>query len=391
MAVYGRGDVQPPFESGLKAVASALQASPESFEARLLEARLRRRLAESILHSGGDAEGPLQRALQAAKAAAALSSHRALHSPGAGAVPLFLHGQWRLMHGQDPQEQIQQAFASLERAPAENRNAEFHVLRAIVYELSSLRARRFGGDLRVDRRKAIEEYEEALRSDERLLAAWNNVGNLYVEQSQDVSEPEPDGALEKGLAAFEKARALNPQHIAPYLSAAEGLVQAVQRRRARGAGVLPDLENALSLYRQGLAINPRFYLFHNGVGSVRLEQAREAWAQGQDPFALMKEAQSAYEQALAEAPQQGLLQHNLAELQLQRAVYQRALGESPAQSIQEALKLALEAARLEESSAALAQPGEGLAAQGLARVGAGARSQLQPRQGHPGAEHRAPA
>jgi predicted Ser/Thr protein kinase len=349
MAVYGRGDVQPPFENGVKAVASALQASPESFGARLLEARLRRRLAESILNSGGDAEGPLQSALQAAKAAAALASTEPSIHLELGRL-LFLQGQWRLIHGQDPQEQIQQAFASLELTAPENRNAEFHVLRAIAYELSSQRAGRFNGEPRVERQKAIEEYEEALRSDERLLAAWNNVGNLYVERAQDVSEPEPDGALEKGLAAFERARALNPQHIAPYLSAADGLVQAVQRRRARGADVLPDLEKALSLYQQGLAINPRFYLFHNGVGIVRLEQAREAWAWGQDPFALMKEAQAAYERALAEAPQQGLLHHNLAELYLQRAVYQRALGESPAQSVQEALKLALQATQLEDQA-----------------------------------------
>ncbi|MFL5350835.1 MAG: protein kinase domain-containing protein [Hyalangium sp.] len=343
MELYGQGDIQPPFQQGMKAVTLALQASPESFEARLLEARLYRRLAEARLMSkGANAEEPLQQAISAARAAVELA-------PDEPMIPLelgrsfYLWGQSRLQHSEDPSEQIRLAFEALERTPAKHRGAEFHVLLGIVFELRSTYDQQSHGDPRPDREKAISAFIEAVRLDERQLAAWTNLANIYVARALDASAPDPDGDLSRAMAALDKARALNPQHVVPYFSAAEVQMQIVQRSRARGDDVRPELDRALDLYKRGLAINSALPQLHNGVGTVLLEQARETWTRGGDPVSLLDRAQAAYEKAVSLAPNQGFAYHNISEVLLQRAVYQRARGESPERSLHAAVKAALQA------------------------------------------------
>ena len=342
MELYGKGDVQPPYEQGLKAVALALQVSPESFEARLLEARLHRRFAEARWNHGASAEQPLQKAIEAAQAALALA-------PNEPAIPLelgrsfYFLARGRLQRNLDPSEQIRMAFEYLERSPPEHRNAELLVLMGIFFELRSAYAHQSGGDPRPDRENAQGAYLEALQLDERQLPAWLSLGNIYVARALDASAKDPDGDLARAIAALDKARALNPGHIAPYFYAAEAQLQLAHRHRARGVDVRPDLASARKLYEQGLAINPKLPQFHNGVGTTLLEQAREAWTRGGDAFPLLQQAQGAFEQAMALAPQQGYAYHNASEVLLQRAVYERARGSSPEASLREAMKVARQA------------------------------------------------
>jgi tetratricopeptide (TPR) repeat protein/predicted Ser/Thr protein kinase len=342
MELYGQGDVQPPFQRGVEAVALALKASPESFEARLLEARLHRRLAESRLNTGAGAEEPLKKAIEAAQAALALApTETSIHMELGRSF--YLLGRGRLLRNQDPSEQIRLAFEYLESTAPEHRNAELLVLLAIVFELRSTYAHQGGGDPRADREKALSAYLQALKQDERQLAAWINLGNLYVARALDASAKDPDGDLALAMAALDKARALNPRHIVPYLSAAEAQLQLAHRRRAHGGDVRPDLSKALALYEQGLAINAKLPQFHNGVGTILLEQAREAWTRGKDPLPQLQQALKAFEQAMALAPQQGYAYHNASEVLLQRAVYERARGASPVASLREAMKAARQA------------------------------------------------
>ncbi len=342
MELYGQGDIQPPFERGMKAVTLALQAFPESFEARLLEARLHRRFAEARLNLAADMEQPLQKAIGAAQAALALApSEPAIHLELGRSF--YLLGRGRLQRGQDPSEQIRLASEYLESSPPEHRNAELLVLLGIVFELRSSYAQKSGGDPRPDREKALGAYLSALQLDERQLAAWINLGNLYVARALDASAKNPDGDLAQAIAALDKARVLNPGHIVPYLSGAEAQLQLAHRRRAHGADVRPDLARALELYQQGLAISARLPQLHNGVGTILLEQARESWTRGGSAFPLLKQAQQSFEQAMALAPQQGYAYHNASEVLLQRAAYERAQGNSPVPSLREAMKVARQA------------------------------------------------
>jgi serine/threonine-protein kinase len=289
-----------------------------------------------------DTEEPLQKAIEAAQAARALApTETAIHMElGRGFLMLAMGRQQR---NQDPSEQIRLAFEYLEGTPPEERNAELLVLLGIVFELRSAYAHQTGGDPRADREKALGAYQDALRLDERQLAALINLGNLYVARALDASAKDPDGDLVQALAVLDKARALNPRHIVPYLSGAAAQLELAHRRRAHGGDVRPDLAKALALYEQGLAISARLPQLHNGVGTILLEQAREAWTRGGDPQPQLQQAQKAFEQAMALAPQQGDAYHNASEVLLQRAVYERARGASPAQSLREAIKQAQQA------------------------------------------------
>ncbi len=157
--------------------------------------------------------------------------------------------------------------------------------------------------------------------------------------SQDASEQGSGRGPGEGMAVFDEARALNPQHIAPYLSAAEGRLQAraaapgSRSRRPAESGEGPVAVRAGADHQlQAPSATQRC---REQCGSSR---AREAWNAGRgSACAQLKQAlKSSYEQAHgAEAPSRADAYHNA-----QRAacssgrVYERAQGESPVQSLQ---------------------------------------------------------
>ena len=342
MELYGRGDVRAPFEGGVKAVALALKASPESFEARLLEARLHRRLAEARIRSGAEVEEPLQKAIEAARTAQSLVPLDPISSLELGRC-FQLWGLSRLVRGQEAGEQARLAVESLERIPPEHRNADFLVVLGLVLELrGSSHLGKTGGDPWPDWEQAIEAYLKAVRLDKRQLAAWSNLCRLYLARARKVPVQNPESDLTQAREASAEAAALNPQHIASYHCAGDVEVEMAQWHRALGRDTRSTLAQALALYQKGLDINRKVPQFHNGVGTVHLEQAREAWTRGEQPFQLIEQALAAFNEAIALAPGQGDGHHNVSEALLQRAVYQRALGQSPVSSLQEAMKEARE-------------------------------------------------
>jgi tetratricopeptide (TPR) repeat protein/predicted Ser/Thr protein kinase len=340
MELYSQGQILPPFTRSQEAVSRALQADPDSAEAWLLKAYLHRRLAEDRVNHGADAEEPLQETIAAAQTALSLApgGYRARMELGRG---FWLWGQDRQQHNQDPREQLRQAVEHFEQIREEDRNYDYYVHLGLVFGTWADYEQNVGMDPLLHLSKAVEAYLTATQLDERQLEAWINLGRSYFTRASQPRNPEADGDLERARAALDKARLLNPQHVATCFVAAQVHELAAQRRRARGEDTRPDLSRALELYRQGIAINPRLPHLLNGAGLILIEQAKESWSRGGDPFPLLEEARTTFEQAFAVAPQQGFAYHNISEALLQRAAYQRARGEP----LEPTLRAAMEASR----------------------------------------------
>jgi predicted Ser/Thr protein kinase len=337
LELYGQGELLPPFTRSQEAVSRALQAAPDSTEARLLEARLHRRFAEDRVNHGVDAEQPLQKALAAAQAALSLAPEWSRARLELGRC-FWLWGQSRQQRNQDPREQLRQAVEHFEQIRQEDRDYEYSNHLGLIFGIWADYEKNVGADPLPHLGKAVEAYLTATGLDEHLPDAWINLGSSYFTRAALPGNPEAEADLERARGALDKARTLNPQHIVPYFFAAQVHELAAQRRRARGEDARPDLTRALELYRQGLAINPRFPQFLNGAGLILIEQAKESWDRSGDPFPLLEEARATFELAIAAAPQQGFGYHNVSEALLQRAVYERSRGVDSGPSLRAAME-----------------------------------------------------
>ncbi|ATB45300.1 serine/threonine-protein kinase [Corallococcus macrosporus] len=342
MELYGQGDIHPPFQRGTEAVARALRVLPDSVDARILESGFHRRLAEEQVYLGADAEASLRKAVDAARAALSLAPTSTLARVQLGRS-YWAWGQFLQQRNQDPREKLTLASAEFEHVPAEERNYELYLNLGLLFGTWAAYEQQQGEDPLPHLDQAMAAYAAATRLDARLPDAWINLGSAYLNRATHPRSRAPDSDLTQAREALDKARALNPQHVASYFFGAQVEEASAKRRRARGEDARPDLARALARYQQGSVINPQLPQLLNGAGLVLLEQAKEAWARGEAPAALMEEAQAALERAITAAPQQGFAYHNVSEVLLQRATWQQRLGESPAASLRAAMASSREA------------------------------------------------
>jgi serine/threonine protein kinase len=343
LGMYGSADATPSFELGLEAAARALELAPDQAAAHLLKARLNRRFAE-YLQDRGDKEKAqplLGVALEAAQAAVDLdpASSRARMELALG---LWLQGRQLQEQGKDPRVPLDEAARHLDRIPEEDRSAEFHLQRGLIFETGSSYDMQVGVDPLPHLDRAIAAYDAALQKDKHLLAASFNLGTVYLRRASRPQARDPEGDMRQAQAVLDQARALNPRHTGlVWLSAQLYSLQA-RRRRPHG-DASAEWARALEQNQQGIAINPEQPHFHNGAGLVQLELAREERFRGGDPSPHLARAQEAFERARAVAPEQGYAQHNLSEVFLHRALNQRARNESPEQSLRDALSASRQA------------------------------------------------
>ncbi|WP_426756935.1 protein kinase domain-containing protein [Myxococcus sp. Y35] len=336
MELYGQGDILPPFKRGTEAVARALQTFPDSAEARMLESGFHRRMAEEQMYLGEDAGEMLRRAVDAARAALSLAPTSTQARVQLGRC-FWTWGQYLQQRNQDPREMLRLASAEFEHVPPEDRDYELQLNLGLLFGTWAAYEQQRGEDPLPHLDQALAAYLSATRLDARLPDAWINLGSAYLSRATHPRSRAPDADLARARDALDKARALNPRHVASYFFRAQVEELAARRNRARGEDARPSLARALEQYRQGSAINPQLPQLLNGAGLVLLEQAKEAWARGEAPAALLEEAQATLERAIAAAPQQGFAYHNISEVWLQRAVYQRVLGEAPDASLRAAM------------------------------------------------------
>jgi serine/threonine-protein kinase len=331
MELYGRGDTMPPFNRALAATAQALETMPDHYEALVLEASIQRSMAEHQASRGSDVEGLLTRALADARHAVNVSPAR----PQARLEVAQIYRQWadvRQGQKQDPGEQLRMAVEASEGILAGDRDALYYANLGLIFSLWAEYAKS-EVDAQVNHGKAIDAFGRALQINSRMNEVWINLGIDLFKRASQPRATDPEGDLQRAIAALDKARSINPEHVAAYFYQGKIYEFMAQREQARGRDPAPDLDRALDAYKGGLASNAGFPHLHNGIGIVLLDRAKAAWNRGLDPMPLLDQARAAFEQATVVAPDQGLGFGNVGEAHAQRAWFQRARGEDPSASV----------------------------------------------------------
>ena len=345
LELYGSGEVQPPFDRGLAATRHALAVLPGSDDALVLEARIYSGLAEHRTDHGADADDVLGEAIADAERAVAAAPGRS-----AGFMELAQlfrqRGEARQGRNQDPGEPLQQAVDASARVAAVDRDALYYGNLGLIYKVWADYQDSVGADAAANRGKAIDAYTRALAIEDRLSYVWINLGINYYMRAAQPRAPDPDGDVRHALDALDRAMAINPGHVVPYVYEGQSHELIAQRARNRGGDPAPELARARDVYQRGLAINATLPHLHNGIGIVLMDQAKLAWDRGGDPEPLLDQARSAFEQAIAAAPNQGFGYDNVGEVHAQRAWLQLARGGDPTASVRAAIAALQQALKL---------------------------------------------
>ncbi|MBM7112426.1 serine/threonine-protein kinase [Archangium primigenium] len=356
LELYGPGDVRTPYTRGLEAITRALTASPEHPTARLVRARLHRRMGEALLQQGGDVLPLAQQAAVEARAVLALAPAHSLAWREL-ARDLRLEARYRQEHGENPAESLRAAREAFERVAPVDRDYGFHTELGHLLKISADAEEQRGGDALAARRGALDAYRAAIALDPGLVDAWLNLGTVLYQRATSPHAPDADGDLDEAERTFARARRLDPAHVvAVYYG---GQVHEWRARRSLNRGGVPDaeLERALALYRQGQALNGKLPQFPNTLGGALLWKAELAWEAGGEPGAALDEARACFEKARALAPQQGFADNNLGEWHAQRALLLLRRGEDPTPSARAALDAYAQAlARLPKQAQLQANP-----------------------------------
>jgi len=341
---FGEGDVLPPYEGGLEAVARARQLAPDDAGSLVLRAQLHRCLAEYRLDHGGDVEAPLTEALESANEAVSLAPE--LPQPRMELADVYsLRGHALHERSKDPRPVLRRAAELLESIRDEDRDPDFYLSLGKVFGTWASAEDARSEDGAFHRGRAIDAFLAATRLDERFLRAWSNLGREYYFRATASGAVDPDADIARARAALGRAKELNPRFIVPFYYG--GLLEQwlATRAQAGGADPWPAFDAALAEYRKGLAVNPRYAPALYGVGSVYLARSQVAWEQGLDPFGPLGEARAAFEQMLAvdRIP----ATRNLAEITAREARYHAWRGEDPTASTRQAVALFRQAASLE--------------------------------------------
>ena len=249
---------------------------------------------------------------------------------------------------QDPSAKLREAVAASERVLPVERDAPYYGNRGFIFSLWADYEDQGGVDSQAKRGQAIVAFDTAIRIDDALNDVWINLGIDWFKRAQRPHATDPDGDLRRAIAALDRAKAINPRHIA--LLFYEGRIHAVRAQRDRVSGLdpEPDLKRAVDAYKAGIALNGNMLPFHNGLGAALLDLAKVAWDRGADPGELLDQASAAFRKAIAVAPKHGDGYGNVGEVLAQRAWLQRARGEDPSASVgaaAEALNQAIQLAQ----------------------------------------------
>ncbi|MCY1073865.1 serine/threonine-protein kinase [Archangium lansingense] len=332
MELYGQGNIEPPLQRGLQAVARALTVAPDHYESRVLEARFHRRLAEHHATRGAEAREHLQKALAAAQEAWESAPARPEARLELGA--LFLHwGRLRQKDNLEPYAQLQKAAELLEGIAPEDQDGEVHLMRGLVYMTWAKHQQQSGLDSLPMLGRAIDAFRLAIRLDESQLHARIDLVNAYLLRASLPRGPEPEGDLEQAGGVLDEVRTRNPRYVLRYFYEGQLHEHLARHVRARGEDARPELEKALARYQEGLAIDAGLTYLLNATGLVLVQLAHETWDHGGDPFPRLDQAQRTFERAIALAPRGVNAYNNLGWVHARRATYLSARGEEPSPSV----------------------------------------------------------
>ena len=344
MQLYGEGAIQEIAERGLQDARHALTADPSSGDARLLSARLHRRIAEDISLHGGDATEHLNQAL--ADARSVVEGRSASPTERLELVRVHLqYGESVLERGKDPTPHLQAAAELLDQFTESERDYETLIQTGLIAHTWADFQDQVGENSVTQRARAIAAYQAATVADGNQVPAWINLGTCLLADAKRSGVSDPDGQLQKARLALDRARALDPKHIVPYLFSGHVLAEIAERTKRRGGDPRPDMERALRFYLSGAEAKQDQPQLHNAAGVERLLLAAEAWDRGETPWSVLNSARMDFTNASRVAPEQGWAYMNLCESWTAEASYRSQEGEDPTPSVQNALTEGAKAVR----------------------------------------------
>ena len=343
MELYGPDDVTPAANRALGAAEQALVTDPDHYDALVLDASVRRSMAQSRTIQGLNVDDLLSKALANARRAVELSPDRS-EARLEIARTYRQWGSYRAEHQEDPTQLFRQAIAALDGLPTADRGHSYYLNRGLAFSMWADYEEKKGDDGRAHRDQSNDAYTQALRFAEAFhrkdqqCRLWFDVGLNWFQRATLSRTADPDGDLQQAILAYERAKAIDPRNWATYYNEGQAYEAMAQRSRAHARDPGADLQNALAAYRAGLDINRTIAYLHNGVGAVFMALANMARDRGDDSTQLLEQAQSAFVQATVLAPEQGFGYDNLGEVYIQRAQLQSAQGEDPSTSVREAVR-----------------------------------------------------
>ena len=333
MEKYGQGDVMTPFDSGMRAVDTALVAQADHVPSIILQAALLGHLAEFRKDHGQRAEDLVEKAVASASKAMAAGPTR-MDARVALGVAYYHWGSARVEQNLDPTDQLKRGLQALESLTSEKRDYSVeNFIGAINLTWSEYEDQR-GQDPAAHLDHAIAAYERATRMAPGLLAGWINLANCLRQRGLLPRVADPVGDLHAALKAAEQGGSLNPKNWVPHYIEGGILCDLALHEQEQGGDPEPYLRRSLEAYGQGVAINPRNPNLHNGAGITHMALARAAWETGRDLKTPLVQAREAYRMAVALAPDQVFGYQNQGDLLVWKAHWEG--GPPAAQTLQEA-------------------------------------------------------
>ncbi|HEX3482451.1 MAG TPA: serine/threonine-protein kinase, partial [Kofleriaceae bacterium] len=323
MELYGHGDVGPPATRALAATAQALAIDPDRYEALVLEAGVRRSMAEQQTIQGVNAEDLLGKARADALRALDLSPMRR----EARLEIARIYRQWasfRMEHHDDPSEQCRQAIAALDAIAPADRDSMYYMNLGLAFSVWAEYENETGADGEAHLDQSTDAYAQGLRSaaalhqNDQQRDISIDIAINWFKRATAPRAKDPDADLQQALTALAKAKQIDRNHYVPYFYEGRTYEAMAQRSRVRGRDPSADLRNALTAYRGALEIKPTIAYLHNGVGGVFQALADATWDRGGDPTQLLEQSQSSFQQAITLAPEQGFGYDNVGEVHIQR-------------------------------------------------------------------------
>lgn len=338
LEMYGKGNVQVPYDWGIEATRRVLVALPEDYEALVLRTRLRRSMAEYQNNRGRNIEDLLVPAIADTERATDLAPDR----PEARLEQASLYRQWgeyKQSKDLDPSQELKKATEVMDGLGKAHRNYTYYTQLCLTFMVWADYQDGAGVPSEENRSKAIDACTQAIALNDRMFGAWLNLGINHYARASLSTNRDVESDLQKALDALEKGRQIAPSNIVPYFYGGEIHALLAVRKRNSGGDPGPELQTAMGMYEQGLTINPKMPQLHNGVGTVLCEQAANAWDRGDDPMPFLDKALTSYERAQKAAPDQGFAYGNAGYVQTQRARFLRIRGDDPNESVKRALEV----------------------------------------------------
>jgi serine/threonine-protein kinase len=317
-------------DQGQQKVASALEVYPADERAFLLRAMLLQKMAEWKRKRQEDPVADLKEALVAATHAAELAPG----SPQVFKTTGMIYSSWAtwLATRRETEKQLEmivKATNALQKVPDSARDSSFYDTLGAAYSSRGALHSGQGIDARPDYERAIAAYRRAVDLHPRPYQSSSNLGLNLRRLSSQPGVENRIGLLEEAVAAFERARDINPESPVPYYYLGLCFLGLAQEGDPFSGKLGEEVDKALEHYRQGQQINPKMAHFYSVIGEAIYLKAVQAWDRGGDPAELFKQAEEVYRQGIEVNPKFSYLHVNLGWNYYYRGKFLVREGKSP--------------------------------------------------------------